>query len=190
MLAIQGRSGSGKTTLLNIMGLLDSPTEGRVFVAGQDVTVAPERRRAALRSAHIGFVFQQFHLIPHRTAFENVALAHVYGAGTVSDPTAATHEALIRLGLKHRIDARVGTLSGGEKQRVAIARAVTRQPDLILCDEPTGNLDSLSAEAVADLLVELNDRGFAVVLVTHDSALASVATRQAFIADGRLEVRQ
>jgi putative ABC transport system ATP-binding protein len=183
-LAIVGPSGSGKSTLLNLLGLLDRPTQGQYIFAGRDVSALNERERTALRGRRIGFVFQQFHLLPHRTAAENVSIALLYSNPAQRQRAAAAGEALDRVGLSHRLHALPSTLSGGERQRVAIARAVVGAPDLVLCDEPTGNLDSSTAQAVLDLLEDLNRDGVTLIVITHDPGVAARARRRLRILDG------
>lgn len=183
-LAVIGPSGSGKSTLLNLLGLLDRPTQGRYMFAGHDASILNERERTALRGRRIGFVFQQFHLLPHRTAAENVALALLYNNPSTRQRTSAALEALDRVGLSHRMHALPGTLSGGERQRVAIARALVGAPDLVLCDEPTGNLDSANAHAVLDLLDDLNRDSVTLVVITHDLGVAARARSRLQILDG------
>ncbi|MFD5340372.1 ABC transporter ATP-binding protein [Streptomyces hawaiiensis] len=185
-LAVVGPSGSGKSTLLNLFGLLDRPTQGSYRLAGTDVGSLSERDRAALRGRRVGFVFQAFHLLPHRTALENVALAQLYVTRRGEARQANGARALRRVGLGHRLHALPSRLSGGERQRVAIARAVVNTPDILLCDEPTGNLDSATADAVMDLLAELNQVGVTIVVITHDPAVARRAPRRVTILDGRL----
>jgi putative ABC transport system ATP-binding protein len=185
-LAVVGPSGSGKSTLLNLLGLLDRPTHGSYRLSGTDVATLTERDRAALRGRRVGFVFQAFHLLPHRTALENVALARLYVTARGEHRQADAARALRRVGLGHRLDALPSRLSGGERQRVAIARAVVNTPDILLCDEPTGNLDSATAGAVMDLLAELNQAGVTIAVITHDPAVAQRARRQVTILDGRL----
>ncbi|MFF7051724.1 ABC transporter ATP-binding protein [Streptomyces griseorubiginosus] len=185
-LAVVGPSGSGKSTLLNLMGLLDRPTHGTYRLSGTDVATLTERDRAALRGRRVGFVFQAFHLLPHRTALENVALARLYVTARGAHRQADAARALRRVGLGHRLDALPSRLSGGERQRVAIARAVVNTPDILLCDEPTGNLDSVTAGAVMDLLAELNQAGVTIAVITHDPAVAQRARRQVTMLDGRL----
>ncbi|WP_084714614.1 ABC transporter ATP-binding protein [Streptacidiphilus rugosus] len=185
-LAVLGPSGSGKSTLLNLLGLLDRPTSGILKLAGHDVARLSERDRAALRGRRIGFVFQAFHLLPYRSAAENVALAQVYLHTRPAERRQRASDALCRVGLGHRLTAMPTTLSGGERQRVAIARALINTPDLVLCDEPTGNLDSRTAESVMDLLDELNRSGVTLVVITHDPQVASRAHRSIRLRDGRL----
>jgi len=185
-LAIVGPSGSGKSTLLNLLGLLDRPTTGRYELSGTDTATFGESERTALRGRRIGFVFQAFHLIPYRTATENVALAQLYVTTRRGERAAAARQALRRVGLGHRLDALPTTMSGGERQRVAIARALVNAPDLVLCDEPTGNLDSTTAASVMDLIEELHTDGVTVVVITHDPTVAARAGRRVTIRDGRL----
>jgi putative ABC transport system ATP-binding protein len=185
-LAIVGPSGSGKSTLLNVLGLLDRPTSGRYLFAGTDVNSLKERDRTSLRGRRIGFVFQSFHLLPHRNAIENVALAQLYAGVSSSVRREAAEHSLRRVGLGHRLNAMPTTLSGGERQRVAIARALAGSPDLVLCDEPTGNLDSETAHTVLDLLEELNHEGVTLVVITHDPTVAARAHKRVDILDGTL----
>ncbi|WSL65669.1 ABC transporter ATP-binding protein [Kitasatospora herbaricolor] len=188
-LAVTGPSGSGKSTLLNLLGMLDRPTSGDYRFCGTDVRELDEAGRTALRGRRIGFVFQAFHLVAHRAAVENVALAQLYIPGTRRDRRASAAAVLRRVGLGHRLDALPGTLSGGERQRVAVARALVNAPDLLLCDEPTGNLDSGTAETVLDLIDGLHEEGVTVVVITHDPTVAARATRRITIRDGRLQPR-
>jgi putative ABC transport system ATP-binding protein len=184
--AVTGPSGSGKSTLLNLLGLLDRPTAGRFTLDGTDATTLRESRRTALRAGRIGFVFQAFHLLPHRSAVENVALAMLYTATPRRARRPAAVAALDRVGLAHRSAARAVNLSGGERQRVAIARAVVTRPRLLLCDEPTGNLDSVTAASVLDLIEELHSEGMTIVMITHDHAVAARAARTVRIVDGSI----
>jgi putative ABC transport system ATP-binding protein len=184
--ALVGPSGSGKSTFLNIVGLLDSPTGGRYLLDGIDTGRLNDAARSALRGQRIGFVFQAFHLLPHRTALENVQLALVYQRVPRRERSARAREALARVGLSHRVDALPTTLSGGERQRVAIARALAGWPSLLLCDEPTGNLDTATAAQILDLLEELNASGVTLVVITHDPAVAGRGTRTLRIRDGVL----
>lgn len=183
---VMGPSGSGKSTFLNVMGLLDRPTEGRYELDGIDVVRLKEADRTALRGRNIGFVFQAFHLLPYRTALENVTLAQLYVGPSAAARRSAGQAALERVGLAHRTHALPTTLSGGERQRVAIARALVNEPSLLLCDEPTGNLDSATAGSVLSLLDEVNASGFTVVVITHDSGVAARGTRTITIRDGIL----
>jgi putative ABC transport system ATP-binding protein len=181
-----GPSGSGKSTFLNIVGLLDSPTEGRYLLDGIDTNRLNDPERSALRGRRIGFVFQAFHLMPHRTALDNVQLALVYQRVPRRERAERAREALEQVGLGHRVHAFPTTLSGGERQRAAIARALAGRPSLLLCDEPTGNLDTSTAAQVLDLLEELNASGVTVVVITHDPAVACRGTRTLHIRDGVL----
>jgi ABC-type lipoprotein export system ATPase subunit len=185
-LAIVGPSGSGKSTLLNILGCLDRPTAGTYLIDGTDVAGLSERERTAARARSIGFVFQAFHLLPHRTALENVMLAEMYSGGERSGRRERAHAALERVGVAHRRDFLPTRLSGGEQQRVAIARALLGSPKLLLCDEPTGNLDSASTEALMLLFDALARQGLTLVVVTHDEDVAGHAARVVRIVDGRL----
>ncbi len=185
-LAVVGPSGSGKSTLLNLLGLLDRPNGGTLRLDGIDTQSLRERERTALRGRRIGFVFQSFHLIAHRTATENVALAQIYSGVSIRDRTHTARQTLTRVGLSHRLDAFPTTLSGGECQRVAIARALVNQPSLLLCDEPTGNLDSATSATVLDLLDRVHTEGVTIVMITHDAAVAARAQRIVGIRDGRL----
>ncbi|MEV4612373.1 ABC transporter ATP-binding protein [Kitasatospora sp. NPDC049258] len=185
-LAITGPSGSGKSTLLHLLGLLDTPTSGRYVLDGIDTGGLGDRDRSTLRGRRIGFVFQSFHLLPHRTAEENVLLAQVYNRTPRPHRRRAARAALRQVGLGHRLDALPTTLSGGERQRVAIARALVNDPSLVLCDEPTGNLDSANAAAVLDRFDRLHDEGYTLVVITHDPAVAARAGRTVRIGDGRL----
>jgi putative ABC transport system ATP-binding protein len=184
--AVTGPSGSGKSTLLHLLGLLDTPTGGSYLLDGLDTSALADRDRSALRGRRIGFVFQAFHLLPYRTAEENVLLAQLYNRTPRSQRGGAAREALERVGLGHRTGALPTTLSGGERQRVAIARALVNRPSLLLCDEPTGNLDSLSAGAVMGLIDELHAGGFTIVVISHDAAVAARANRTVVMKDGLL----
>jgi putative ABC transport system ATP-binding protein len=176
--AITGPSGSGKSTLLNLVGLLDRPTAGTIEIDGQDVGGSPERRRAAVRALRIGFVFQSFHLLPHRTALENVMLAQVYTGLARRGRRAAALDALAQVGLCER--------TGGERQRVAIARALLNRPSLLLCDEPTGNLDSATTAEISSVLEGLHRDGTTLLVITHNPAVAQRAQRRITIRDGYL----
>lgn len=182
--AIVGPSGSGKSTLLHILGLLDSPTDGSYILDGIDTSSLSERQRAGVRGSRIGFVFQSFHLLNHRTAVENVVLAELYSTESRSDRTDRAIQALERVGLGHRLDAYPTTLSGGERQRVAVARALVGRPSLLLADEPTGNLDSQTTASILDMLDDLNRSGLTLAVITHDPEVARRAERQLTIRDG------
>ncbi|MGI5376936.1 ABC transporter ATP-binding protein [Streptomyces sp. CA-251387] len=183
---VVGPSGSGKSTFLNIAGLLDAPTTGSYLLDGIDTGALKDSERTALRGRRIGFVFQSFHLMQHRSARENVALAMLYGAAPRADRVRRADEALRRVGLAHRLDALPSRMSGGERQRVAIARALVARPSLLLCDEPTGNLDSSNADTVLRLLEALHSDGMTVVLITHDAEVAARGVRTITIRDGVL----
>ena len=182
--AVVGPSGSGKSTLMNMLGLLDRPDEGVFRFEGRDVNAMSPDELAALRNSEIGFVFQAFHLLPKTPAVENVELPLIYSDR--SDLSGLALKALSRVGLTDRATHVPSELSGGEQQRVAIARALVNDPNLILADEPTGNLDSKSGLEVMGILQDLNDDGKTVVLVTHDGELARVAQRLVRIVDGRI----
>lgn len=184
---IVGPSGSGKSTLLNVIGLLDRPTEGVYELDGVAESRLSEADRAALRGKQIGFVFQSFHLLPYRTAMENVALAQLYTGPAAPARREAARVALEKVGLAHRSMARPTQLSGGERQRVAIARALVNEPALLLCDEPTGNLDSATADTVLSLLDEVRSNGFTLITITHDPNVAAHGTRTVTIRDGKLQ---
>lgn len=188
-ITVVGPSGSGKSTFLNIAGLLDSPTSGRYLLDGIDTAGLPDRDRTALRGRRIGFVFQSFHLLPHRSALENVSLAMLYTSVPRAERLARAREALARVGLGHRANAVPGRLSGGERQRVAVARALVGRPSLLLCDEPTGNLDSANAASVLALLDELHAAGMTVLLITHDPGVAARGSRTLTVRDGLLGER-
>ena len=185
-LAITGPSGAGKSTLLNIIGCLDHPTSGSYHFEGFDTATLNDGERAGLRSRCIGFVFQSFHLLPHRSVVENVMLAEIYRNETNRGRRARALAALERVGLAHRVDFLPTKLSGGERQRVAIARALVGSPSLLLCDEPTGNLDSRSAASLLDLFAKLNQQGLTLVVVTHDENVARRAVRRVHLVDGML----
>ncbi|MCB9432742.1 MAG: ATP-binding cassette domain-containing protein [Ardenticatenaceae bacterium] len=185
-LAITGPSGAGKSTLLNVLGCLDRPSSGYYLFDGIETTTLSDNERAGLRSSRIGFVFQSFHLLPHRSVLENVMLAEVYRNESHVGREARAREALARVGLSHRVDYLPIKLSGGERQRVAIARALMGSPSLLLCDEPTGNLDSQSTASILDLFEELNRQGLTMVVVTHEEQVAQRAGRRVQIIDGRL----
>jgi ABC-type lipoprotein export system ATPase subunit len=184
--SVVGASGSGKSTLLNIIGCLDRPTAGRYCIDGVDVGGMSDRQRAALRSTQIGFVFQSFHLLSYRTALENVMLAEVYRGRDRAGRLDRAREALEAVGLPDRADAVPTRLSGGERQRVAIARAVVNRPRILLCDEPTGNLDSTTTAAILDLLSGLYDDGLTIIVITHDPGVASWAERTVRLVDGQI----
>jgi len=185
-LAITGPSGAGKSTLLHIIGCLDRPTSGSYNLDGINTATLSDKERAGLRSRRIGFVFQSFHLLPHRSVLENVMLAEVYRKQSHRGRRERALAAIERVGLSHRADFLPTKLSGGEKQRVAIARALVGSPSLLLCDEPTGNLDSKSSADLLDLFESLNRQGLTLVVVTHDEKIANRAGRRVHIIDGSL----
>ena len=185
-LAVTGPSGAGKSTLLNIIGCLDRPTHGTYRFNGIDTGALTDHERAGLRSRHIGFVFQSFHLLPHRSVLENVMLAEVYRRQSHRGRRERALAAISQVGLSHRAEFSPTRLSGGERQRVAIARALIGSPSLLLCDEPTGNLDSHSGNAILELLDKLNRQGLTLVVVTHDESVAARAGRRVHIMDGLL----
>ena len=182
--AVMGPSGSGKSTLMNILGCLDTPSSGRYWFAGQDVSRLTETQLAHVRNRRIGFVFQQFQLLPKLSAWRNVELPLLYR--NVSNRRSLALQALEQVGLSNRVDHRPNQLSGGQQQRVAIARALVTDPDLILADEPTGNLDSASSRDVLAVLRELNEQGRTIIIITHDPEVAPVARRTVHVRDGRL----
>jgi ABC-type lipoprotein export system ATPase subunit len=183
-LAIVGPSGSGKSTLMNILGCLDRPTEGSYRFSGIDVEDLSDEQRAGLRSREIGFVFQSFHLLSHRTVAENVMVSELYRRGPRKGRRERAQAALGRVGLGHRVDFLPTRLSGGERQRVAIARALMGSPALLLCDEPTGNLDSATSATILDLFEELNAQGLTILTITHEAEVADRAGRRVGIVDG------
>jgi putative ABC transport system ATP-binding protein len=186
LVAITGPSGSGKTTLLGILGLLDRPTSGSYRLVGEEVASLDEARRARVRRERIGFVFQAFNLLPRASAFKNVELPLVYAGVPRSERRARVVAALGAVGLAERMEHHPSQLSGGEQQRVAVARALVVEPSVVLLDEPTGNLDSASAEELLAILARVHRGGATVVVVTHSPEVAGRATRVLRIADGRI----
>ena len=184
--AIVGPSGSGKTTLMNILGLLDRPDSGEYELQGKPVAKLSPEERARVRNEAIGFVFQQFHLLPRTTATENVELPLLYSARGDADIQKKAREALCRVGLEERLTHYPSELSGGQQQRVAIARAMVNDPAVVLADEPTGNLDQKSGRQIMELFRELNRNGSTILLITHDNAIANAASRIVHIDNGQL----
>ena len=182
--AVVGPSGSGKSTLMNLLGCLDIPTEGTYLLGGEDVSTMSEAQLAEVRNRRIGFVFQQFHLLASLPAWRNVELPLLYAGLPRAERRERAVAALERVGLGDRVHNRPGELSGGQQQRVAVARALVTEPDMILADEPTGNLDSASTAAVLALLDELHDAGRTIVLITHEHDVATRASRNLVIRDG------
>ena len=186
LVAVVGASGSGKSTMLSIMGTLDDPTSGTVLIDGTDAAALAERERAVLRARRIGFVFQQFFLLPALSAVENVALGLLYSGVPAAERSVRAAAALERVGLGARMTHRPGQLSGGEQQRVAIARAIVGDPSVLFADEPTGALDSTTGDRILELLTSIADSGTAVVIITHDPHIAERTQRQVSIHDGRI----
>jgi putative ABC transport system ATP-binding protein len=186
-LAIRGPSGCGKSTLLHILGCVDTPTSGMLSFDQQPVPTLSDSARSRLRLLSIGFVFQRFFLLPMLTAAENVEVPQAEAGVSRSERRARTHALLEYVGLTHRADHRPSQLSGGEAQRVAIARALANRPKLLLADEPTGELDRATGEQIAALINRVNADGTTVIVVTHDSSIASRAQRQLFMRDGRID---
>ena len=185
--AIVGTSGSGKTTLMNIIGLLDRADSGGYELQGQPADKLSPEERANVRNKMIGFVFQQFHLLPRTTATENVELPLLYSSRDDADISKKAREALCRVGLEERLTHYPSELSGGQQQRVAIARALVNDPGIILADEPTGNLDKESGAQIMNLFGDLNRNGSTILLITHDEQVASAASRVVRMADGQLQ---
>ncbi len=185
--AIMGPSGSGKTTLMNLVGCLDQASAGTIFLDGQDISKCSDNEMADLRLQKIGFVFQNFQLLPKQTALENVELPLTYAEIPKNERIKRARQALIRVGLEERINFFPNQLSGGQKQRVAIARALVNNPKILLADEPTGALDSKSGEQVMELFKTLNEEGVSVLMITHDIEIASHAQRMIVIKDGMIK---
>jgi putative ABC transport system ATP-binding protein len=186
-IAIMGASGSGKTTLLNILGCLDLPTSGEYLLDGTDVSRLTDDEISLLRNRYIGFIFQNFNLLPYATVFENVLLPTIYSDNRSGDGKALVNEVLSLVGLEERARFKPRQLSGGQQQRVAIARALINRPELILADEPTGQLDSNTAREIMAIIKRLNSTGKTVVIVTHDREIASCAERIIHMKDGMIQ---
>ncbi len=185
---ILGPSGSGKSTLLNLVSCLDVPTKGKIFLEGRDISSFSEDGLAEIRGKKIGFVFQQFNLLPHLTALENVTLPTIFQGVAYEQRRKRGKELLSSVGLEERMSHRPTELSGGEKQRVAIARALANDPEIIVADEPTGNIDSKTGEKIMKILKDLNEKeGRTVIVVTHDTELRSFANRTVKIRDGEID---
>jgi putative ABC transport system ATP-binding protein len=187
-IAVMGHSGSGKSTCMNILGCLDTPTSGVYFFEGMDVSTLSRDQRTLLRRHYLGFIFQGFNLLQRTSALENVELPLIYRGMPVKMRREKAHEALAAVGLDGREHHAPSELSGGQQQRVAIARAIVSEPQVLLADEPTGNLDSARSNEIMELLVQLNrERGLTVIMVTHEAEMARFASRQVHFLDGRIE---
>jgi putative ABC transport system ATP-binding protein len=187
-ISIMGPSGSGKSTLLNLLGLLDRPSSGSYCLNGEDVTSLSDIEQAQVRNREIGFVFQMFHLVPRLTAAENVELPLILAGMAPEQRAPRVAKVLEELGLSDRSHHKPDQLSGGQRQRVAIARATVTEPDVLLADEPTGNLDHKSGQDVIHILEQLNQRGITLIMVTHDPEMGQRARRQLHMMDGRLDI--
>jgi putative ABC transport system ATP-binding protein len=185
-LAVMGTSGSGKSTAMNILGCLDRPSQGRYWLNGVEVAQLTDDELADIRNSQLGFVFQQFHLLPQFSALENVMLPMIYAGVPAAERRFRAEEVLTRVGLGHRLDNRPNQLSGGQQQRVAIARAVINRPSLLLADEPTGALDSQTTAEVLNLFDELNQEGITILLVTHEKDVGERAQRVVRFRDGQI----
>jgi len=183
---LMGPSGSGKSTLMHLIGCLDSPTSGNIFIEGKDVSKLSDAELSQLRKKLIGFVFQQFNLIPNLTAIENVELPMIYNRIRKNERIKRAKELLTLVGLCHRFDHRPSQLSGGQQQRVAIARALANSPQIIIADEPTGNLDSASSEEIMELFAKLHNNGLTIILVTHEPDIAKYGKRIVRLKDGKV----
>jgi putative ABC transport system ATP-binding protein len=184
--AIVGPSGSGKSTLMNLLGCLDTPSSGEYFLAGDNVASYDRNQLAEVRNRRIGFVFQNFNLLPYASALENVELPLLFGGVPARERSERAKEMLERVDLKDRMEHKPTELSGGQMQRVAIARALVNRPAIVLADEPTGNLDSNSGRAIVDIFKELHGAGQTIVMITHDSTIAKLASRVVQIRDGQI----
>lgn len=184
--AIMGPSGSGKSTMMNIIGCLDRPTQGKYWLDGVEVSQLAPHQLARTRNRKIGFIFQQFHLLPQLTAVENVVLPMIYAGVSAGERESRAIDALRRVGLGNRLSNRPNQLSGGQQQRVAIARAIVNQPRLLLADEPTGALDSQMSQEIMDIFAQLNQQGMTLVMVTHDPEVAQRCQRTITFRDGKV----
>jgi putative ABC transport system ATP-binding protein len=187
MISIMGASGSGKSTLMNVLGCLDTPTGGEYWLNGQEVSRLSDDELARVRNREIGFVFQTFNLLPRATALHNVELPLVYAGLRARERRERAAAALARVGLEHRMEHRPSELSGGQRQRVAIARALVNVPSILLADEPTGNLDSVTSEEIMRVFADLHAGGQTVIMVTHEPDIAARAERVVVLRDGRVE---
>ena len=185
--SIMGPSGSGKSTLMNIVGCLDTPSEGTYLLNQRNVGKLDEEQLAGIRNQEIGFIFQQFHLLPRSTALENVALPLKYASVQRAEQLSRAEEVLNKVGLSGRLSHKPTELSGGEQQRVAIARALVNSPSILFADEPTGNLDSKTGKEVLEIFKELNDKGQTIVVITHENDIAKQSQRTITIKDGEIE---
>ena len=185
--SIMGPSGSGKSTLMNIVGCLDTPSKGTYLLNQRDVGKLDEEQLAGIRNQEIGFIFQQFHLLPRSTALENVALPLKYASVQRAEQLSRAEEVLNKVGLSDRLSHKPTELSGGEQQRVAIARALVNSPSILFADEPTGNLDSKTGKEVLEIFKELNDKGQTIVVITHENDIAKQSQRTITIKDGEIE---
>lgn len=184
--AIVGQSGSGKTTLLDILGCLSRPTEGEYRLDGHAIHTQADHELTTIRNRKIGFIFQTFHLLPRKTALENVQLPLLYAGESREDQRHRAFELLTRVGLDNRTHHYTNQLSGGQQQRVAIARALANQPDIVLADEPTGNLDSQSGQDILTMFHQLHEQGQTIIMITHDRDIAAQAQRRISLADGKI----